>query len=151
VLSQYCEPDLAAQIIDDARGIVGGRGYMLKERITGPRALQDAVLALRSGQTVMDPTVVARMALGGRRPPVTAPLDVLTPREVEVLQLLASGRSNGSIANELGIARRSVEKYISRVFAKMGVNADASQDPRVAATLRWLQASGDTMPRGGPV
>lgn len=139
VLSLHCEPDVARAILEDARGIPGGRGYLLKERISGPRALASALLATSSGQTVIDPSIAAQMALAGRDGASADPLANLTPREADVLALVAEGRSNSAIASDLGISRRSVEKYISRVFAKVGTGRDRSEDARVIATLRWLQ------------
>lgn len=145
VVSQFCEPDLATRLF--ARGS-RGRGYLLKDRIADPAAMLDAIRSVRSGGTVIDPSIVAGMVVDGRGRGDTA-LAGLSPREAEVLALVADGRSNGAIANQLGISRKGVEKNVSQIFAKLGLGGGGDQNPRVAATLLWLEGRSDGAPPPG--
>ncbi len=143
-VSQFCDPHLATRLFADG---ARGRGYLLKDRIADAEVLRDAVSAVRDGGTAIDPSVVAGMVVDGRGRGGAAP-DGLTPRESEVMGLMARGRSNAAIARELSITRKGVEKHASRVFEKLGLTADGDTNPRVAATLMWLegqaQSHGDT-------
>lgn len=137
-VSQYCDPPLATRLFADPKG----RGYLLKDRIADADVLRDAIRTVMAGGTAIDPSIVAGMVVDGRgRGGV--PMDGLTPREAEALSLMARGRSNAAIARELGITRKGVEKHISRVFEKLGLGADGDTNPRVAATLLWLEGQGD--------
>lgn len=136
VVSQHCEPDLARQLF--ARG-AEGRGYLLKDRIVSPAGMLEAIQAVMAGRTIIDPAIVAGMVVDGRGRG-DSPIGGLTPREAEVLELVAVGRSNGAIANQMGISRRGVEKNISQIFGKLGLGQDDDLSPRVAAALLWLES-----------
>jgi DNA-binding NarL/FixJ family response regulator len=136
VLSQHCEPDLAAQLF--ARG-AKGRGYLLKERVADIRTLERAIGEVMAGGTVIDRSVVAGMVVD-RRGTGDPRIGALTPREAQVLELLASGQSNTAIARTLGVARRAVESNVNRIFSKLELRDDDDLAPRVAATLAWLEA-----------
>lgn len=142
VASQHCEPDLARQLF--ARR-AEGRGYLLKDRIASPATMLDAIMTVTGGGTVIDPSVVAGMVVDGRGRP-QSPVSALSPREAQVLELLAAGRSNGAIATQIGISRRGVEKNISQIFTKLGLGQDDDTSPRVAATLMWLESRGGPQP-----
>lgn len=140
VLSQFCEPTLAARLLDHH---TAGRGYLLKDRLADPAVLADAIATVREGGTAIDPSLVAGMVVDGRgRSDI--PIAGLTPRESEVISLVAAGMSNGAIAREIGISRKGVEKNISQIFAKLGLGADGDVSPRVTATLMWLESRGST-------
>ena len=134
-VSQVCDPSLAMRLFADG---ARGRGYLLKDRIADLDALQDAIRTVCAGGTAIDPSVVAGMVVDGRGRGGPA-MDGLTPRESQVLSLVARGRSNAAIAHELGITRKGVEKHVSRVFEKLGLGAEGDTNPRVAATLLWLE------------
>lgn len=130
VLSQYVETLYAHELLADARG---GVGYLLKDRVASLDEVTDAVRRVRSGGTVLDPLVVRRLVAG------RDPLDLLTPREREVLELIAEGRSNTSIAERLVIGVGAVEKNVSAIFAKLGLAESPSDHRRVLAVLAYLQ------------
>lgn len=134
-VSQVCDPALATRLFADG---ARGRGYLLKDRIADLPELQDAIRTVRGGGTAIDPSIVAGMVVDGRGRGGPA-MEGLTPRESEVLSLVARRRSNAAIAHELGITRKGVEKHVSRVFEKLGLGADGDTNPRVAATLLWLE------------
>ena len=123
VLSQYVEERYAVDLIGDS---AEGVGYLLKDRVADFADFVDAVRRVAAGGTALDPTVVARM-LGRRRR--DDPLDELTPREREVLELMAEGRSNRGIAEALVVTPHAVEKHVTSMFAKLGV----SGPPRTTA------------------
>lgn len=134
VLSQYLEPDFALRLLDESgRGV----GYLLKDRIADVATFTDAVRRIAAGGQVIDPGIVSRLLNRRRR---QDPLDALTEREREVLALMAEGRSNRSIADGLVLAPKTVEAYISSVFAKLGFEPAATDHRRVLAVLAWLQA-----------
>lgn len=133
VLSQYVEPVYAAELLADGRG---GVGYLLKERVSEVRAFAEAVERVGAGGTALDPEVVAAM-LNPRRD--QGPLAELTPRETDVLRLVAEGRSNGGIAEQLVVTPGAVEKHISRIFDKLGLAADGADHRRVLAVLAYLR------------
>jgi DNA-binding NarL/FixJ family response regulator len=134
VLSQYLEEDYALDLL---AGSAEGIGYLLKDRISDVERFTDSIRRVADGGSVLDPEVVSRM-LGRRR--VGAPLDALTPRESEVMALMAEGRSNHAIASELVITERAVEKHVTGIFAKLDLPASADDHRRVLAVLTYLQA-----------
>jgi DNA-binding NarL/FixJ family response regulator len=133
VLSQYVETRYAVDLVrEDARGV----GYLLKERVTRVADLADAVRRVAVGGSVIDPEVVARL-MG--RPRSHSPLDELTRREREILALMAEGRSNQGIADDLGLEVKTVEGHVGQVFGKLGLEPDAADHRRVRAVLAWLR------------
>ena len=132
VLSQYVETVYAHELLADARG---GVGYLLKDRVASLDEVTDAVRRVQSGGTVLDPLVVRRLMAG------TDGFALLTPREREVLELIAEGRSNASIAERLVIGVGAVEKNVSAIFAKLGLAESAFDHRRVLAVLAYLQRS----------
>jgi DNA-binding NarL/FixJ family response regulator len=133
VLSQYVEQAYAAELLADG---AGGVGYLLKERVGDVRAFIDAVRRVAEGGTAMDPEVVRQLV--ARR----GPLDELTPREREVLGLMAEGRSNGGIAEGLFVTESAIEKHVSQIFAKLHLTPADSDHRRVLAVLAYLRATG---------
>lgn len=140
VLSQYVEERYAADLIADGSA---GLGYLLKDRVAEVDEFLAAVATVGAGGTVLDPEVVAQIVVRSRR---SDGLDALSPRESEVLQLMAEGRSNSAVAAGLHISESSVEKHVSAVFAKLGIPVEATGNRRVLAVLRYL--SSVTGPRG---
>lgn len=140
VVSQFCEPPLAARLFAHR---AAGRGYLLKDRIADPATLGTAIADVRAGGTVIDPSLVAGMVVDGRGHREAPAAAGLTPREAEVLGMVADGMSNSAIARGMGISRKGVEKNISQIFAKLGLGADGDVSPRVTATLMWLRARDD--------
>ena len=135
VLSQYAEERYAVDLIG---GNAEGVGYLLKDRVTDFKLFADAVRRVAAGGSVLDPTVVATM-LGRRRR--DDPLEDLTPREREVLELMAEGRSNKGIAEKLVVTPHAVEKHVTSIFSKLGVAAGAEDHRRVLAVLEFLRRS----------
>ena len=133
VLSQYVEPSYAIRLLEDHPQHVG---YLLKERVFDVAVLLDALRRICDGETVIDPPIVSWL-LG--RPRRRDPLDDLTAREREVLQLLAEGHSNPAIATRLDITRRSTEKYVSSIFTKLGLPDTGNENRRVLAVLTALR------------
>ncbi len=138
VLSQYVETRHAIDLLrDDPSGI----GYLLKDRVTRVEDLAAAVRTVGAGGSVIDPEVVGRL-LG--RPRGRSALDDLTPREREILALMAEGRSNQAIAERLGLEVKTVEGHVRAIFSKLGLEPAAEDHRRVLAVLAWLRAPGDT-------
>jgi DNA-binding NarL/FixJ family response regulator len=134
VLSQYVEEEYATELLSDEQG---GVGYLLKDRVADVSEFLDAAHRVAGGGTVLDPEVVAQLLARSRR---RDPLERLTPREREVLGLMAEGRSNAAIAQALVISDGAVEKHVSNIFSKLDL-APAEQDHRrVLAVLTWLGA-----------
>ena len=131
VLSQYVELSYAEDLLADGRG---GMGYLLKDRVSDVQDFLGAIERVASGGTVIDPIVVSQL-IGRRRDPLAA----LTPRESEVLALMAEGHSNAGIAQAMTVTEGAVEKYTARVFTKLDLLPDDSGHRRVLAVLRWLQ------------
>jgi DNA-binding NarL/FixJ family response regulator len=132
VLSQYVEVAYARELLaESAEGV----GYLLKDRVADVEALTDAVRRVGSGGSALDPEVVSQMLGRQRR---DDPLAELTPREREVLGLMAEGRSNAAIAAELVVSERAVEKHVTGIFAKLDLPAGADGHRRVLAVLRFL-------------
>jgi DNA-binding NarL/FixJ family response regulator len=133
VLSQYVELGLAMKLLaDSAEGV----GYLLKDRISDIPDFLNAVRRVAAGGSAIDPTIVSTL-LSRRRS--DDPLSPLTPREREVLELMAAGTSNQGIAERLMITVRSVEKYVSSIFDKLGLPATGSESRRVLAVLLFLR------------
>jgi DNA-binding NarL/FixJ family response regulator len=133
VLSQAVEPAHAVRLLGDGRG---GVGYLLKERIAAVDDLLEAVERVARGGTAIDAAVVA--ALIGRRRE-RDPLEELTPREREVLALMAEGRSNRAIASTLVIGDKTVETHVASIFSKLGLEEAPDDHRRVLAVLSWLR------------
>jgi len=134
VLSQYVEVGLAMKLLaDSAEGV----GYLLKDRISDVDDFLAAVTRVGAGGSALDPTIVSTLL---RRHRSTDPLAQLTPREREVLELMATGSSNQGIADALVITVRAVEKYVSTVFDKLGLPATGSESRRVLAVLLYLRS-----------
>jgi DNA-binding NarL/FixJ family response regulator len=134
VLSQYVELGLAMQLLADS---AEGAGYLLKDRISDVREFVDAVRRVATGGSAIDPIIVSTLLAKRRTDDV---LTELTPREREVLELMAEGRSNQGIADRLVITIRSVEKYVSSIFHKLGLPAGSSESRRVHAVLLYLRS-----------
>lgn len=132
VLSQYVEERYAAELIADRSA---GLGYLLKDRVADVDTFLAAVAEVGAGGTALDPEVVSQLIIRSRR---TDGLDRLTDRERVVLELIAEGRSNQSIAAHLVIGEGSVEKHISSIFTKLGLSSEESGNRRVLAVLRYL-------------
>lgn len=137
VLSQYVEERYAADLIAENSG---GLGYLLKDRVADVEEFLDTVTTVGDGGTVLDPEVVAQIVIRSRR---SDDLSVLTTRERVVLKLMAEGRSNNSIAGELFIAEGSVEKHITSIFTKLGLQIEETGNRRVLAVLRYLNGAID--------
>ncbi len=135
VLSQYVETRYALELIrDDPSGI----GYLLKDRVTRLEDLGDAVQRVAAGGSVIDPEVVGRL-LG--RPRRHSPLDELTPREREILGLMAEGRSNQGIADRLVLELKTVEGHVGQIFGKLGLEPTPEDHRRVLAVLTCLRSA----------
>ena len=133
MLSAYIELSYADVLLADGRGRVG---YLLKDRVTSLETLVDALRTISAGGTVLVPEVVAQLLVARRVDPLAA----LTPREKEVLALMAEGRSNGAIAARLVVSAGAVEKHISNIFAKIGLPELDADNRRVLAVLTWLRS-----------
>jgi len=139
VLSQYVEDDYAIELLSDG---VAGLGYLLKERISDLDELVRALGEVARGGSALDPKVVEAL-LARRTSEAMSPLRLLTDREREVLQEMASGRNNATIAKTLFMSERAVEKHIGSIFAKLGLNDETEVNRRVMAVLAFH----DTAPR----
>ena len=137
LLSQHVEPALAMTLF---AGSAAGAGYLLKDRISDVAEFLSAVRRVAAGGTAVDPVIVSSL-VARRRP--DDPLAVLTPREREVLELMASGHSNQGIADKLYLTLRAVEKYVSSVFGKLGLPATGGESRRVLAVLLFLRPESD--------
>ncbi|MET0261181.1 MAG: response regulator transcription factor [Gaiellaceae bacterium] len=134
VLSQYVELGLALKLLaDSAEGV----GYLLKDRISDVGEFLAAVTRVANGGSALDPIIVSTL-LSRQRP--DDPLARLTPREREVLELMASGSSNQGIADRLVITLRAVEKYVSSIFGKLGLPSTGNESRRVLAVLTFLRS-----------
>ena len=134
VLSQYVEETYASELLaDDTAGL----GYLLKDRIADVGEFLGAVRRVGEGGTALDPEVVAQLLARARR---RDPLERLSPREAEVLALMAEGRTNPAIARELVVSDKAIEKHVSNIFLKLDLPPAADDHRRVLAVLRWLEA-----------
>ena len=134
VLSQYVEERYASELI---AGEVSGVGYLLKDRVADVSDFLDAVRQVGTGGTVLDPEVVAQLLARSRN---QSPIAALSPREREVLSLMAEGRSNGGIARTLVVSDGAVEKHVSNIFNKLDLPPTGDDHRRVLAVLRWLES-----------
>jgi DNA-binding NarL/FixJ family response regulator len=132
VLSQYVEESYAADLLSTQTSAVG---YLLKDRVARVPDFLESLRRVAAGGTVLDPEVVAQL-MARRR---SDPMDRLTPREQEVLRLMAEGRSNTGLAEALKVSHSAVEKYISNIFAKLDLPPTATEHRRVLAVLRYLR------------
>ncbi|PRY12487.1 response regulator transcription factor [Kineococcus rhizosphaerae] len=136
VLSQYVELSYADELLDSQpNSQQTGTGYLLKDRVSDLAEFLTAVESVAGGGTVLDPLVV-RQLMGRRRDPLAG----LTPRELEVLGLMAQGRSNAAVAAALDVTLGGVEKHTQRIFAKLGLTDDETTHRRVQAVVRYLRA-----------
>jgi DNA-binding NarL/FixJ family response regulator len=134
VLSQFLEDSYVFDLVaDGAQGV----GYMLKEKVGNLDMFTDAVRRVADGGSALDPDVVARLV--GRKQKASL-IDSLTPREREVLTLIAEGRSNAGIANELVVTVAAVERHVTSIFDKFGLHQTPDQHRRVLAVLKYLKA-----------
>jgi DNA-binding NarL/FixJ family response regulator len=133
VLSQYVEVSYADDLLADGRGAIG---YLLKDRVADIAAFSDALGRVAAGGTVLDPEVVAQLLVQRR---ARAPLSGLTPREREVLTLMAEGRSNTAIARTMVVTEGAVEKHVANIFAKLALPPDEDSNRRVLAVLTFLR------------
>ena len=135
VLSQFLEDRYAMDLVaDSAEGV----GYLLKENVGDLRMFTEAVRRVASGGSALDPAVVARL-VGRKRK--AGPLGNLTPRERDVLALVAEGRSNAGVAQELVVSVAAVERHVTSIFDKLGLHQSPEQHRRVLAVLKYLRAS----------
>jgi DNA-binding NarL/FixJ family response regulator len=141
VLSQYVEEAYALDLLSES---TESTGYLLKDRIADVETFTDAVRRVAAGGSALDPEVVG-LLLGRRRQ--EDPLAVLTPREREVLGLMAEGRSNAGLAEALMVSERAVEKHVTAIFAKLDLPKAGEDHRRVLAVLRFLHSAGTGRPQ----
>ena len=134
LLSQYVEPSYAMRLLEEHPERVG---YLLKQRVFDAAVLVDALRRITDGETVVDPTIVSRLVGRQRR---HHPLAELTPREREVLGLVAEGLSNGAIAGRLFVTERTVEAHVKQVLLKLGLAINPESHRRVLAVLAYLRS-----------
>jgi DNA-binding NarL/FixJ family response regulator len=134
VFSQYIETRYAAQLLE---GGAAGVGYLLKDRVADVERFIDAVKRVAEGGSALDPEVVSQLVGRARR---EDPLEQLTPREREVLELMAEGRSNTAIAAQMVVTERAVEKHVTSIFGKLGLPPAPQDHRRVLAVLTFLRA-----------
>ncbi|AKH82032.1 LuxR family transcriptional regulator [Streptomyces sp. CNQ-509] len=133
VLSQHVEQLYARELLADERG---GVGYLLKDRVFDADQFIDAVRRVAGGGTAMDPQVISQLL--SRRAAQDQPVNTLTPREREVMELMAQGRSNAAIAERLVVTERAVAKHTSNIFSKLGLPPSDDDNRRVLAVLAYL-------------
>jgi DNA-binding NarL/FixJ family response regulator len=134
VLSQYVEEGYALDLVGDS---AGGVGYLLKDRVADVERFVDSVKRVADGGSALDPEVVSQLVGRARR---DDPIDELTPREREVLELMAEGRSNNAIAEHMIVTERAVEKHVTSIFGKLGLAPSPEDHRRVLAVLAFLRA-----------
>jgi DNA-binding NarL/FixJ family response regulator len=134
ILSQYVEQLYARELLSDG---AGGVGYLLKDRVGDLREFVEAVQRVAGGGTAMDPEVIAQILSRRSR---DAPLAELTPREHEVLALMAEGRTNAAIGRRLVITEKAVSKHVSNIFSKLGLPPSDDDHRRILAVLTYLNA-----------
>jgi len=135
VLSQYVEQLYASELLSDGQGSIG---YLLKDRVSDVSEFVESVRQVAAGGTVMDPDVIRTLLAS--RSAADEPLARLTPRELEVLALMAEGRSNQAIANRLVISEKAVSKHTNSIFTKLDLWPDGDDNRRVLAVLHYLRA-----------
>ncbi|MEU1077394.1 MULTISPECIES: response regulator transcription factor [unclassified Streptomyces] len=133
VLSQHVEQLYARELLADGNG---GVGYLLKDRVFDAEQFVDAVRRVAGGGTAMDPQVISQLLSRQAR---ESPVGALTPRELEVMELVAQGRSNAAIAQQLVVTERAVAKHTSNIFAKLGLPVSDDDNRRVLAVLAYLE------------
>jgi DNA-binding NarL/FixJ family response regulator len=138
VLSQYVEEAYALDLLGESSE---STGYLLKDRVADIATFTDAVRRVANGGSALDPEIVA-LLLGRRRS--TDPLAVLTPREREVLGLMAEGRTNAAMAGTLGVSERAVEKHVTAIFSKLDLPPAVDDHRRVLAVLMFLRSGEST-------
>jgi DNA-binding NarL/FixJ family response regulator len=140
VLSTYAEAHYAAKLLERGNR---GTGYLLKDRVDDAEALAAAIRRVAAGSCVVDPEIVTRLLThqGNLRT-----LDRLSPREQDVLRLMAEGRSNAGIAHAAHLSPKTVEKHVAAVFTKLSLPADDDDNRRVIAVLEWLRITGRRAP-----
>jgi DNA-binding NarL/FixJ family response regulator len=138
VLSQYVEEQYAFELLSEG---VEGLGYLLKERVSDVDDIVRALHEVSRGGSVLDPKIVEAL-LARKSAETTSVLSALTDRELEVLQELATGRSNAATAKSLYMSERAVEKHVGSVFAKLGIVHESDVNRRVMAVLAFLEATG---------
>ena len=134
VLSAYVEEAYAMELVSDT---AAGLGYLLKDRVADVDGFIDALRRVAEGGSALDPEVVSRLLGRSRR---DDPLGELTPREREVLELMAEGRSNAAIAEQLVVTERAVEKHVTSIFGKLNLTPAAEDHRRVLAVLTFLRS-----------
>jgi DNA-binding NarL/FixJ family response regulator len=134
VLSQYVEEGYALELVGDS---AGGVGYLLKDRVADVDRFVESVRRVAEGGSALDPEVVSLLVGRARR---DDPLAELTPREREVLELMAEGRSNNAIAAQMIVTERAVEKHVTSIFGKLGLPPAPEDHRRVLAVLAFLRA-----------
>jgi DNA-binding NarL/FixJ family response regulator len=134
VLSQYVEEGYALDLVGES---AGGVGYLLKDRVADVDRFVDSVRRVAEGGSALDPEVVSQLVGRARR---DDPLEELTPREREVLTLMAEGRSNNAIAEHMIVTERAVEKHVTSIFGKLGLAPAPEDHRRVLAVLAFLRA-----------
>jgi DNA-binding NarL/FixJ family response regulator len=134
VLSQYVEPGYAFELLSES---AEGVGYLLKDRVSDVKEFAEAVRRVAEGGSALDPTIVSQL-VGRRRK--DDPIELLTPREREVLELMAEGRSNQGIAEHLVVTERAVEKHVTGIFGKLRLPAASADHRRVLAVLAFLRS-----------
>jgi DNA-binding NarL/FixJ family response regulator len=135
VLSQYVETGLAMKLLENS---LDGVGYLLKERVGDMAEFTASVRRVGSGGSAIDPAIVSQLLARHRG---SDPLERITPRERDVLELMAEGRSNQGIAERLEVSERAVQKHITSIFAKLGLSADDDDHRRVLAVLAYLRTN----------
>ena len=136
VLSQYLAPDYAMRLLED---VPDGAGYLLKERVSDIAVLADALHRIHEGECVVDPTIIARLV---KRQREHSPLESLTERERAVLTLMAEGRTNRAIGEQLFLSPKTVENHVGQIFQKLGFQPSTSDHRRVLAVLLHLRSGG---------
>ena len=144
VLSQYVEPGLAMDLLGES---VEGRGYLLKDRVQDIEEFAAAVRRVATGGSAIDPEIVSALLRRERDPD---PLAGITPRDREVLGLMAEGRSNQGIAERLGVSERAVQKHITSIFQRLGLTTSDDDHRRVLAVLAFLGAHPGGVPARTP-
>jgi DNA-binding NarL/FixJ family response regulator len=134
VLSHYLDSRYAARLLEE---VPERAGYLLKDRISEVAVVADALRRIDEGECVIDPTIVSRLVARKR---ARGPLDVLTERERGVLALVAEGRSNGAIGEQLFLSRKTVDAHISQIFAKLDLRESPEDHRRVLAVLAFLRS-----------
>lgn len=133
ILSQFLESHYAVELVREG---AEGLGYLLKDRIGDLDLFTDAVRRVANGGSALDPQVVRRMV---ERPRTESPIDQMTPREREVLVLMAEGLSNQGIADHLGVSVAAVERHVTSIFVKLGLRPTSEDHRRVLAVLMYLR------------